>query len=149
MVIKKIASVFLVLALLCALSVPAFAVDSDEDEHNTNFIKALFVPSDNYFQNKIQVLNEKVNAKLGGVAYLYNMLDSFFKTLSSGAPNTDLKFSVPNNYLYSGYKGFDFDFLYSAKPYIKLLKDVLTAACYLLTGIICYHKLRTFFSASG
>lgn len=146
---KKLISICFTLMLLLSLSIPAFAVDAEDEQANTSFIKSLFVPSDNYFQNKMQVLNDKVNAKLGGVAYLYNMLQSFFTTLDSGAPDVGINFSLPNGYLYNGYKGFKYDFLYTAKPYIKLMKDVLTAACYLITGIVCYHKLRTFFSASG
>ena len=146
---KRFISICLILILCIVLSVPAFAADAGDQQTNTNFIKGLFVPADNYFQNKMQVLNDKVNAKLGGVAYLYNMLHSFFTTLDSGAPDVSLNFAMPNNYFFSGYKGFNYNVLHSAKPFINLLKDVLSAACYLITGIVCYHKLRTFFSASG
>lgn len=137
-----------VFALLLAFSCAAFAAAGSDGGGGFNlwgFIKSIFVPGKDYFQNKMAVLNDKINRKLGGVAYLYLMINYFFKTLDS-VPGASIKFSLPNGYFYQGYTGMSVDLLSYAGTYVKVLKDVLTASYCLFIAIVCYHKLRKLFS---
>lgn len=154
---RKTVGGFMVFVLVFSFfSVSSFAATSEDAPADNgifgglsdvlSFVKDIFIPKPDYFHNKITALNDKINDKLGGVAYLYNMIKEFLSDLSRGASAADLTFSVPKNFLYSGYGGFSIDFLQSSKPYIKLLNDVLTAAFCIFTGIMCYHKLRTIFA---
>lgn len=141
--------IFLVLLLAVSLSVPAFAADGESGGGiDMTFFKSLFVPAPNYFYNKVQQLNEKVNEKFGGLAYLYQMLDNFFTTLKNPPASSALAVSMPDNFLYKGYRGFKYDLFGASvvKPYVSMLRKVFTGFCCLLTGIACYHKLRTFLS---
>lgn len=149
---KLLLVLLLVLLSLFAFSVPVLAASGDSGggifsglNQLANFVKRIFVPSQDYFHNKLATLSDKVNAKLGGVGYLYQMLHGFFSTLNN-APAQTLQFSLPDNFLYRGYQGISIDLFYSARPYLKLLNGVLTAAVCLFTAIACYHKLRSFFT---
>ena len=110
-----------------------------------NFIKYLIVPEPEYFHNRLYYLNTLVNSKFGGIAQLYNTLEDFFTKISS-VKTAGLTFSLPNNYFFKGYKGFDFDILTMAYPYISLIRSVFSGFIFLITVIACYHKLRTFFN---
>lgn len=110
-----------------------------------NFVKYLIVPSENYFHNRLSLLNSLVNEKFGGLGQLYQTLDDFFHRLSSPAP-IEFEFTMPDNFLFSGFKGFSVDFFANAAPYINFGRSLLTAGFFLLTVIICYHKIRTFFT---
>ncbi len=138
--------------LLTSLPVTAYAVDGGHwwDAFSwlgdiANFIKYLFVPSENYFHNRLSHLNSLVNEKFGGLGQLYQTLNDFFRKLSSPA-SVRLEFTMPDDFFWQGYSGFSMNFLQSAAPYLNLLRNVLTAAFFLLTVIVCYHKLRTFFT---
>ena len=113
-----------------------------------NFIKYLIVPPENYFHNRLALLNNMVNEKFGGLGQLYQTLNDFFIKLSDPAP-ASLAFTMPNNFLWSGSSGFRVDVFQCAAPYISLLRGFLTAAFFLLTVIVCYHKIRTFFTEEG
>lgn len=113
-----------------------------------NFIKYLVVPPENYFHNRLALLNNLINEKFGGLGQLYQTLDDFFHKLASPAA-VRLKFTLPDNFLWPGSSGFTADLFTSAGPYISLLRGALTAAFFLLTVITCYHKLRTFFTEEG
>ena len=41
------------------------------------------------------------------------------------------------------------DFFGSATPYLQFLRAFLTATCFILTAIVCYNKLRKFFTEEG
>lgn len=138
--------------LLTSLPVTAYAVEGEHwyDAFSwfgdiANFIKYLFVPSENYFHNRLSKLNGLCNQKFGGLAQLYQTLNDFFGKLSNPAP-ASLDFTIPDNFFWQGYSGFSMNFLQSAGPYLNLLRSVLTAAFFLLTVIVCYHKIRTFFT---
>lgn len=145
----------LMLILVFACSVVTFAADDSGGGFFPSFgdildfIKNIFIPKPNYFHNKIVELNDKVNLKLGGISYLYSTLNNFFKTLSGGAPDIGLDFSIPANYLFNGHKGITIDALTSARPYLKVMKDVLNVACCLFTAICCYHKVRMIFETGA
>lgn len=138
------------LLLLCSFGLPVLAATGESGSGFTfgtilEFIKGIFIPSKDYFHTQISRLNDKVNEKLGGLGYLYRTIDNFFDGLGSSTANADITFTLPNNYFYRGYQGMSIDFLTSARPYLKVFKDVLTAACCIFTAIVCYHKLRTLF----
>lgn len=140
------------LLLIVSMSVPVMAADTTPNKTDSffayvgNFIKYIFVPRDDYFNKQITQLNDRVNKKLGGVAYLYRTLDNFVKSLNMPNVNAELIFSIPVNFYFKGYKGLRVDALASAQPYIRLLKDVLNVFICILTVIVCYHKLRAFFN---
>lgn len=108
------------------------------------FLKNLIVPNPDYFHNKLAALSGQVNEKLGGVAYLFQMLREFFAQLNS-APTAGIVFQLPDNFFFGGYRGMSMDLFSGAKPYVGMLRNVGTAAFCVLTAIVCYHKLRAFF----
>lgn len=148
---KKI--IVLLVVFLLSFTILSFSVFADTAQSNSfvsdigeiaRFFKRLVVPEPNYFHNKLGALSQHINERLGGVSYLYQMINNFFKQLKN-VPDVSLAFSLPDNFLFPGYRGFSYNFFESARPYVKVFRDVATATCYLSTAIICYHKLRTFF----
>lgn len=147
---KRNVVVFLSLALILALvlNVTAFAVEGGILGTLADlkaFFVRLIVPDKNYFHNALGAISAHANERLGGVAYLYHMINNFFNELRY-APTAGLSFSLPNNFFFRGYRGMNFDFLASAKPYVDFIRNVTTAAYCIFIGICCYHKLRTFFN---
>jgi len=109
--------IFIVLAV-CVLLIPAYASETQEkhwwDSFSwfgdiANFIKALVVPPENYWHNRLAKLNGLVNAKFSGLGQLYQTLNDFFYKLGDPAL-AEFKFQIPDNFLYPGYKGFSLDF---------------------------------------
>ena len=153
---KRLALAFLCLAMVFALvAVPAYAAESRHWWEAfgwfgdvANFVKALVVPPANYFHNRLAKLNGMINQKFAGLGQLYQTLDQFFKKLADPAP-ISIPFRIPDNYLYKGHKGFSLDIFAIATPYLRFLRSCLTACCFLFTVVICYHKIRTFFTEEG
>lgn len=152
---KKWLIVALAALVLLALSVPARAEESTPwwdafgwFKEIANFIKALVVPPENYWHNRLAKLNGLVNAKFSGLGQLYQTLNDFFYKLGDPAP-AEFKFRLPDNFLYPGYKGFSLDIFSITGPYLKFLRSFLTACCFVFTVIVCYHKIRTFFTEEG
>ena len=146
-----------VLLAACFLVVPAFAEDSSGSHwwdafswfgEIANFVKSLIVPPENYFHNRLAKLNAMVNAKFSGLGQLYRTLDQFFRVLADPAP-AQLKVSIPDNFFFQGYRGFSMDFFGAAAPYLRFLRSALSGSCFLFTIIVCYHKVRTFFTEEG
>lgn len=137
-----------VILLLVVLSTVAFASNGGSFFFGLDdiamFFKNIFVPAPNYFHNKLSVLYKRLYDRLGGLAYLYLMLHYFFKTLEN-VPSASMVISIPNNFFFTGYKGFSLDLFTSAQPYIRMLRSVLTVSVCLATAIACYHKFRTLF----
>lgn len=148
---KLVSFVTVTLIFAFSLSVCAFATDGASNGIFSGlvdigvFIRDLFIPDANYFSNQLSSLNDHVNDRFGGVAYLYLMLNDFFNQLGN-VPAVALNVNIPNHLFFPGYRGISIDFFTSAKPYISFLRNVLTASTCLLTAIVCYHKLRHFFS---
>ena len=113
-----------------------------------NFVKYLVVPAPNYFHNRLAKLNGLVNAKFAGLGQLFQTLNDFFYKIGNPAP-ADFKVKIPDNFLFQGYRGFSMDFFGSATPYLQFLRAFLTATCFILTAIVCYNKLRKFFTEEG
>lgn len=140
-------SFFLFFSLSCSVHAVDVLLTSDSGftfSSVLDFIKDIFVPKENYFNNQIAKLNDNVNKKLGGVAYLYHLIESFFNTLLS-APSADFSFSVPDGFFGSGFKGAKFDFFHMAKPFIRLLRTSFTAFVCLITAVVCYRKIVKLF----
>lgn len=154
---KKFLSLLLVVFAVFALVIPAYASETTErhwwDAFSwfgdvANFIKSLVVPPANYWHNRLAKLNSLVNAKFSGLGQLYQTLNDFFYKLGDPAP-ADFKFRIPDNFLYPGYKGFSLDIFSITTPYLRFLRSFLTACCFVFTAVICYHKIRTFFTEEG
>lgn len=154
---KKLLLFVLLVLAICVLVIPAYASETAEKHwwdafswfgDVANFIKSLVVPPPNYWHNRLAKLNGLVNAKFAGLGQLYQVLNDFFFKLGDPAP-AQLRFQVPDNFLYPGYKGFSLDLFSITTPYLRFLRSFLTACCFVLTAIICYHKIRTFFIEEG
>lgn len=113
-----------------------------------NFVKSLVVPPANYFHNRLSKLNDLVNEEFAGVGQLYQIMNDFFYKLGDPAP-ADMTLRIPNNFLFSGYRGFSLNFFGPASPYIKFLRSLLTASFSIFTVVVCYNKLRSFFTEAG
>lgn len=147
---RKVVVIVGAISILMLLSLTAFA-DSRAGGgifsrlgEIARFLKRLIVPDANYFHNQLASLSKHANDRLGGVAYLYLMMNDFFHKLNN-VPPVDIVFTMPNGFLFPGYKGFSVDIFTSAKPFLNLIRNVSTSALAVFTVITCYHKLRTFF----
>lgn len=148
----------LVLLVVVILAVSATSAHAAEASHwwnafswfgdIANFVKSLVVPPANYFHNRLSKLNDIANQKFAGVGQLYQIINDFFYKLGDPAA-ADMTLRIPNNFLFSGYQGFSLNFFGAASPYIKFLRGFLTASFTILTVIVCYTKLRTFFTEAG
>lgn len=146
----KYKKLFLFMGLFCLLSLNVYA-DGETGisifsglGQVAQFIKGLIVPDENYFHNSLAALSKHLNERLEGVAFLYQMLNNFFRQLNN-VPDVALNIKIPDNFFWGGYQGITIDFLKSARPYIKIIRDVLSPTACLFTAIACYHKLRSFF----
>lgn len=139
-------AVVLVIVLLFSFSVTAFALGDifGSEGHIANFLKKLFVPDKNYFHNQLADLSRHFNNKFGGIAVLYLTLNNFFQRLNDVSSVT-FALDVPNNFLYRGYQGMSIDVFTAAKPFVDFLRTVLTTSALILTAIVCYKKLLSFF----
>ncbi len=152
---KRLTVVFLISILLFSFPLPAAAMEREAAPVTSSSVlsladiyqaaKNIFVPKEDYFHNKLKHLNDLVNDRFAGLGHLYLMLNDFFKRLNNPKA-ASLTFTLPENYFFKGSGGFTGDLLYSARPYIELLKGVLNGAVCIYTAIVCYHKLRKFFS---
>lgn len=145
---RKVLFIVCLLALFLAFSCAAFAAEGGGIfsglESLANFVKRIFIPDKNYFMNKIAGLNARLNDRFGGIAYLFQLLHHFFSAIGSSS-TAAITFKLPNNYFFEGYRGMAIDFFQLARPYISVLRSVLTSAYVLFIAICCYHKLRTLF----
>lgn len=145
---RKVLFIVCLLALFLAFSCAAFAAEGGGIfsglESLANFVKRIFVPDKNYFMNKNAGLNARLNDRFGGIAYLFQLLHHFFSAIGSSS-TAAITFKLPNNYFFEGYRGMAIDFFQLARPYISVLRSVLTSAYVLFIAICCYHKLRTLF----
>lgn len=146
--LKKMVAVLLAAVLLFAFAVPAFATSGgglfSGLKDAANFLRRLIIPDPNYFHNQFADLSRRVNDRFGGLAYLYLMLNDAFETLKQ-SQTVDIIFKVPNNFMFRGYQGMSINIMQYAKPYTDLLRDVLNVVVCLITAIVCYKKLLTFF----
>lgn len=152
---KRLIAILMTAAVLICLPLPALAMEGDVVPLSASSIlsladvyqavKNIFVPKEDYFHNKLNHLNNLVNDRFAGLGHLYLMLNSFFKRLNN-PKEASLTFTLPENYFFAGSGGFTGDLLFSARPYINMLKAVLNGAVCIYTAIVCYHKLRKFFS---
>lgn len=147
--------ILLGVVIIAAMATSAYAA---EDRHwwdafswfgdIANFVKALVVPPANYFHNRLSKLNDIANQKFAGVGQLYQILNDFFYKLGDPA-QANMTVKIPNNFLFSGYQGFSMNFFGAASPYVNFLRTFLTASFSIFTVIVCYTKLRTFFTEAG
>ena len=149
-------SLIILAAVLVAftLSVPVLAPDGQSPGFFDTladigmFIRNLFVPDGDYFNDQFSSLNDHVNSRFAGLGQLYQMINDFFKILAS-PPDISLRLTIPNNFLFPGYRGTSVDVFASGRVYIDFMRNVLNASACLFTAITCYHKLRHFFTEEG
>lgn len=108
------------------------------------FLGRLFVPEANYFYDQLNDINGLINSRFGGFADLFLILHDFLENLKL-ASSRSLVFSVPDGFLFAGYKGISVDLFSSAAPYLAFMRNFLNGCLVLYTVVVCYHKLRLFF----
>lgn len=113
-----------------------------------DFIVSIFIPPEGYFTEKIATLSNQLNAKLGGVSYLYQMLRNFFDGLRYPSA-ASLVMDIPQGYLFSGSQRMTANILTSAAPYLYFFRAVSTVALALFTAMACYRSLRGLFGGDG
>ena len=112
------------------------------------FIRNLFVPDGDYFNDQLSSLNDHVNSRFAGLGQLYQMINDFFKILAS-PPDVSLRLTIPNNFLFPGYRGTSVDVFASGRVYIDFIRNVLNCllytSCrprrgrYLISATECHH----------
>lgn len=139
--------VVLALVFVMLLSVPCLAADGIFSglKGIADFIGRLIIPEQSYFHNQLASLSANFNSRFGGVSYLFQMIHSFLQSLGD-VKSMEFTFTMPNDVLYPGYKGFSADVFTFIGPYVEMLRSVLTSGLCIITAISCYHKVRTFFS---
>ena len=151
---KKCLIILLSILVAFTLSVPVLAADGqsrgffDTLADIGMFIRNLFVPDGDYFNDQLSSLNNHINSRFAGLGQLYQMINDFFKILAS-PPDISLRLTIPNNFLFPGYRGTSVDVFASGRVYIDFIRNVLNASACLFTAITCYHKLRHFFTEEG
>lgn len=135
--------VIVVLSVILLLSAPVFASSGSND--NGGFFDSfigLFVPDENYFENKIEELNNRVNQKLGGLGYLYKTIESFFKNLNA-APSSEVDITLPNSF--SSGKPIKVNLFGMGSSFLPIARGAITCFMLLITAVVCYKKLITLF----
>lgn len=150
LIFKKSLAVLLALTFLLFASMSVSAEEPNEDTifagGLAGFISWLFVPPEDYFITQISEINDAVNSKLGGLAYLYQLLNHFFKQLNMSDSEAALNFELPKDFFFDGYAGMKVNTLSLAMPFVSMLKSVANIFICISTAIACYHKIRSFFS---
>ena len=81
---KRIFVILLAVLVLAFASVPTFAADGSGRgvlswfSDVGGFIRDIFVPDGNYFNNQLSRLNRHINSRFAGLGELYQMIDSFY-----------------------------------------------------------------------
>ena len=151
---KKCLIILLAILVAFTLSVPVLAADGqsrgffDTLADIGMFIRNLFVPDGDYFNDQLSSLNDHVNSRFAGLGQLYQMINDFFKILASPT-DLSLRLTIPYNFLFPRYRGTSVDVFASGRVYIDFIRNVLNASACLFTAITCYHKLRHFFTEEG
>lgn len=145
---RKRLFVLLPVCLFFCFSCVAFATDRHITDSFfapiTDFIKWLFLPSDNYFHNQLQKLSELFYARLGIFTYLYKLIRDFFAGFAS-LPTSQLVFSLPDDYFFTGFNGMSVNLLSTVNPYVKFLRDVLNAFCCVTTAVVTFKHIQVMF----
>jgi hypothetical protein len=93
---KKCLIILLAVLVAFTLSVPVLAADGqsrgffDTLADIGMFIRNLFVPDGDYFNDQLSSLNDHINSRFAGLGQLYQMINDFFKILATppNAANT-------------------------------------------------------------
>lgn len=141
---KKRFIVVLSLLMIFSFSVPAFANSGETVTSSFNIVD-IFVPSNNYFDEKISDLNAAVNKKLGGIGYLYQVIKTFFSYLNNPpSSGGELSVIVPDNFI-PGSEGITLNLFSHAAPFVDLFRGAVSCFIILVTAISCYKHLIKLF----
>lgn len=91
---------------------------------------SLFVPSDGYFDNWFKELRTAFEKKLGGLTTVFTNLKELLGGISGG--NSKLEISV---------NGASIDLMYFFRPFLDLIRPVLTGVVLIVTAIVCYKHV--------
>lgn len=108
------------------------------------FIRNLFVPDGNYFNDQLFSLNDHINSRFACLGQLRQITNDFFKALS-GPPGISLDLTILNNFLFPKYRGTKIDFRTSGRPYIEFINMFISifllSRCLMIVPIAYNLKL--------
>lgn len=102
------------------------------------FCLSLFIPRDGYFDDWFEEIRVAFDKKTGGLSSVFDDIQAEFSNIRGSG---ELVFGLPPNYLYDGFSGVNLDIIGTAKPFLDIVRPVLTGIIALLTAFACYRKL--------
>ena len=102
-----------------------FNVIEDISNSIINGLKELFIPSEDYFNEKLSQLEEKMSSKFGVFTDLLNILKAFYNSLTSNATSSVPKFEFT-------YRGATYNImnLEIFEDYIVIFKNIIIFTTY-------------------
>lgn len=102
----------------------------------------LFVPRSGYLDSWFSDIRSAFEAKTGGLSSVFSSVLASFNSLKTAPQNRlVLNFTLPPNWLYSGFSGKTVNLLGSAGGFFDWIRPVFNGVVLLFTFIICYQKL--------
>lgn len=102
----------------------------------------LFVPRSGYLDSWFGDIRSAFEAKTGGLSSVFSSVLASFNSLKTAPQNRlVLNFTLPPNWLYSGFPGKTVNLLGSAGDFFAWIRPVFNGVVLLFTFIICYQKL--------
>lgn len=107
-----------------------------------NMFLSLFVPRDGYLNSWFADIRTAFDSKTGGLSASFSSFQSSVSALTT-APEQALRLDIvlPNNWLYSGYRGTTVNLLGFAGGFFSFIRLVFNGIIVFFTGIACYQKL--------
>lgn len=109
-------------------------------------LKDLFIPSDDFFASFNGDISQAIDRKTGGLVFSFKAVtDEFNQLQSGGQTNNTLKLTMPDNILYSGYKGTSVNLLGGIGDFATWFRGLFSAFMVVSTIILCYRKVVALF----
>lgn len=104
-----------------------------------NFFVDIFIPSENYFNNKIAEMSSLINEKLGGIRYLYQMISYFFEFIQT-VPDYDYNLNLQAGVITPNQSNINVDLFYYSNSFVSLFRLSVSGFICICTAIICYKR---------
>lgn len=103
---------------------------------------SIFVPEDGYLQQWYNDIKTAFEKKVGGLSSAFSNLSSAFNSLKTSAEErTKIILTLPDNWIFQGYKGTSVDLLGYAGGFMSFLRNIFNGIILISTIIICYKNL--------
>ena len=107
-----------------------------------DFFISILVPSEGYFEDWFNEIKNAFEDKLGGLMdFIDEVTNAFDDIANNNGTDSSLIITLPDNWLFSGYKGISVDVL---KPFAYLLawiKNIFNVIVCIFTAITCYKSI--------